>query len=90
MIFINYLLEGKKINGKYEVDLLQRLRDEIKKKWPHLARKKVFLPQANSPVYKYEYVIAMAKINELKFKLFLAHPNRSVVEDFPTMLSRSL
>jgi histone-lysine N-methyltransferase SETMAR len=48
---------------------LQRLSNEIKRKRPHLARKKVLLHQDKAPVHK----SAMAKINELKFKL-LPHP----------------
>ena len=42
IIFIDYLLKGKTINGEYYANLLQRLSDEIKKKGPHLAKKKVF------------------------------------------------
>jgi len=51
----------------YYANLLQRLSDEIKKKRPHLAKKKVLFHQDNAPVHT--SVIAMAKINELKFEL---------------------
>jgi histone-lysine N-methyltransferase SETMAR len=67
VIFIDYLQKGKSINGVYYANLLQRLSDEIKKKQPHLAKKKVSLHQDNSPVHT--SVIAMAKIYELKFEL---------------------
>ncbi|XP_023241076.1 histone-lysine N-methyltransferase SETMAR-like isoform X2 [Centruroides sculpturatus] len=60
----------KKINGKYYANLLQRLSDEIKKKRPHLAKKKMLFHQDNAPVHT--FVITMAKINELRFK-FLPH-----------------
>ena len=49
------------------MNLLQRLSDEIKKKQPCLAEKKVVFHQDNAPVHP--SVITMAKINELKFKL---------------------
>ena len=59
----------EKINGEYYANLLQRLSDIIKKKRPHLAKKKVLFHQDNAPVHT--SVIAMAKINELKFKSWL-------------------
>jgi histone-lysine N-methyltransferase SETMAR len=67
IIFIDYLQKGKTINGEYYANLLQRLSDEIKKKRPHLAKKKILFHQDNAPVHT--SVIAMAKINELKFEL---------------------
>ena len=67
IIFIDYLQKGKTINGEYYANLLQRLSAEIKKKRPHLAKKKVLFHQDNAPVHT--SVIAMAKINELKFEL---------------------
>src|SRR5436190_12976832 len=67
IIFIDYLQKGKTINGEYYANLLQRLSDEIKKKRPHLAKKKVLFHQDNAPVHT--SVIAMAKINELNFEL---------------------
>ena len=74
IIFIDYLQEGKLINGEYCTNLLQRSCDEIKKKCPHLAEKKVLFHQDNAPVHT--SVIAMAKINEFKFKL-LPHTHYS-------------
>jgi len=67
IIFIDYLQKGKTINGEYYANLLQRLSDEIKKKRPHLAKKKVLFHQDNAPVHT--SVIAVAKINELNFEL---------------------
>lgn len=40
IIFIDYLEKGKSITGEYYANLLQHLSDEIKKKRPHLAKKK--------------------------------------------------
>ena len=65
IIFINYLQKEKTINGEYYANLLQRLSNGIKKKWPHSARKKVLFHQDTH----HTSVIAMAKINDLKFKL---------------------
>ena len=60
----------KTINGEYYANLFQRLNDSIKKKWPHLAKKKVLFHQDNVSVQT--SLIAMAKIDKLKFKL-LSH-----------------
>jgi hypothetical protein len=49
---------------------LQRSNDDIKKKQPHLAKKKVLFHQDNAPVHT--SVITMAKINDIKFEL---HPH---------------
>ena len=67
IIFINYLQKGETINGEYHANLLQRFSDEFKRKWQHLVKNKVVSHQDNTPVLT--SVIAMAKINELKFKL---------------------
>ena len=69
IIFIEYLHKGKTINSEYYTNLLQRLRDEIKKKRPHLTKKKVLFNQDD--VLIHTSVIAMPKINEVKFKLLL-------------------
>ena len=71
IIYINYLQKGKKINSEYYANLLQRFSDEIKEKWSYSVKKEVLFYQENAPVHT--SVIAMAKINELKFKL-LPHP----------------
>ncbi|GFT40585.1 mariner transposase [Trichonephila clavipes] len=49
IIFIVYLEKGKTINGAYYPNLLQHLSEEIKQKWPHLA-KKVF-HEDNAPAH---------------------------------------
>ncbi|GFW51578.1 mariner Mos1 transposase [Trichonephila clavipes] len=67
IIFIEYLDKENTIDGEYCVNILQRLSEEIKQKKPHLACKKVVFHQDNEPACK--SVIAMSKINELKFKL---------------------
>ena len=54
-------------NDEYYANLLQRLSDEIKKKRPHLVKKKMSFHQDNAPIHT--SVIAMAKINKLMFKL---------------------
>ena len=64
---IDYLQKGKTINVEYYANLLQHLSDKIKKKLPLLA-KKVLFHLDNVPVHT--SVIAMAKINEIMFKLF--------------------
>ena len=64
--------KGKKINGEYYANLLQRLRDRIKKKQPYLVRKWVLFYQDNAPVHT--SIIAMTKINEQKFELLLHAP----------------
>ena len=67
IIFNDFIQEGKTIYSEYYANLLQRLNYEIKKKWPHLAKKKVFFYQDNAPVHT--SVIAMDKVKELKFEL---------------------
>ena len=88
IIFIDYLQKGETINGEYYANFSQRLSDEIKKKGPHLAKKKVLSHQDNAPVHT--FVITMAKINKLKFKLLLHAPYSPIVKDLPTMKRWSL
>lgn len=71
IIFIDYLEHGKTINSDYYIDLLVRLKAEIIKKRPHLAKKKVLFHQDNAPCHKSKKT--MDKINELGFEL-LPHP----------------
>ena len=71
IILIDYLEKGKTISSEYYVNLLLRLSDETKKKWPHLAKKKVLFCQDNAPAHP--PLITMLKINELRFQL-LSHP----------------
>ena len=72
MIVIDFLLKIKKINGEYYASLLRRLSNEIKKKQPHQAKNKLLFHQDNALVHI--SVIAVAKINELHFKLHLYAP----------------
>ena len=51
--------------------LLDRLSAEIKKKRPHMQKKKVLFHQENAPCHK--SVKTMVKLNELSFE-FLPHP----------------
>lgn len=71
IIFIDYLGKGKTINSDYYIALLQRLKDEIAKKRPHLKKKKVLFHQDNAPCHK--SMKTMAKLHELGFEL-LPHP----------------
>lgn len=71
IIFIDYLEKGRTITGEYYAALLDRLNNEIKKKRPHMAKKKVLFHQDNAPAHT--SMITMAKLNELKYEL-LPHP----------------
>ena len=71
IIFIDYLEKGETITGAYYASLLDRLNNEIKKKRPHLTKKKVLLHQENARVHT--CAVAMAKIESLRFEL-LEHP----------------
>ncbi|GFV72699.1 mariner Mos1 transposase [Trichonephila clavipes] len=74
IIFIDYLKKGKPINSDYYVALLERLKDEIAEKWPHLKKKKVLFHQVNAQCHK--SMKSMAKLHELSFEL-LPHPTYS-------------
>ena len=41
IIYIDYLKKGKTINGEYYIALLVRLKTNVAKKRPHMARKKM-------------------------------------------------
>lgn len=71
IIFIDYLEKGRTINSDYYIALLERLNDEIKKKRPHLKKKKVLFHQDNAPCHK--SIKTMAKFHELGYEL-LPHP----------------
>lgn len=71
IIFVDYLEKGKTITGDYYCTLLDRLAEEIKKKRPHLAKKKVVYHHDNAPAHS--SLKSMAKIHDLHFEL-LAHP----------------
>ena len=74
ILFIDYLEKGKTINTDYYMALLDRLRAEIKKKRPHMRKKKVLFHQDN--VLCHNSMNTMVKLNELSFKL-LPHPSYS-------------
>jgi [histone H3]-lysine36 N-dimethyltransferase SETMAR len=63
IIFIFYLEKGKTINSDYYIALLERLKDEIAEKRPHLKKNKVLFHQDNAPCHK--SMKSMAKLNEL-------------------------
>ena len=63
--------KGKTINSDYYCALLERLEEEIRRKRPHLLKKKCIFLQDNAPAHK--SINAMAKINEFRFEL-LSHP----------------
>ena len=71
IIFIDYLEKGKTINSDYYIAQLERLKDEIAEKRPHLKKKKVLFHQDNAPCHK--SMKTMAKFNELGLEL-LPHP----------------
>ena len=71
IIYIDYLEKGKTINSEYYIALLERLKTEVAKKRPHLARKKIPFHQDNAPCHK--SLKTMAKLYELGFEL-LQHP----------------
>lgn len=74
IIFIDYFEGGRTITGDYYCALLDRLNEEIKKKRPHLAKKKVLFHHDNAPAHS--SLKPMAKMHELRFEL-LAHPTYS-------------
>ena len=71
ILFIDYLEKGETINSDYYMALLYRLNAEIKKKRPHMQKKKVLFHQDNAPCH--ESMKTIVKLNELSFKL-LPHP----------------
>ena len=71
ILIIDFLPKGQTINSDYYVALLDRLEDAIKKKRPHMAKKKLLFQQDNAPVHK--SMKTMVKLNDLRFEL-LPHP----------------
>lgn len=70
IIFVDYLKKRKTITGKYYVDLLQRLADEIEMKVPAFGQEKSALPlkrTSNAPVHA--LTVATTKIYEFGFEL---------------------
>ena len=62
IIYTDYLGEGQTITVAYYASLLHRLKEEIKKKRPHLKNKKILFQQDNARVHT--CVVSMAKIIE--------------------------
>ncbi|CAK9827513.1 Histone-lysine N-methyltransferase SETMAR [Anthophora retusa] len=71
IILIDYLQKSKTITGEYYATLLDRLKEQLKKERPRLARKKVLFHQNNASSHK--STVAMAKLHELGFEL-IPHP----------------
>ena len=71
ILFIDYLEKGIPINSDYYMELLDRLNAEIKKKRPHMQKKKVLFHQDDAPCHKSMKTIVWLK--ELSFEL-LPHP----------------
>ena len=69
ILFIGYLEQGTTINSDYYCTLLDRLKEEITRRRPHLLKKKCIFLQDNAPAHK--SIKTMPKINEL---FFLYHP----------------
>ena len=51
IIYTDYLEKGQPITGAYYASLLRQLSEEIKKKYPHLKKKKILFHQDNVRVY---------------------------------------
>ena len=71
IILNNFLEKGRMITGQYYVFLLDRLNEEVKKKRPHLTKKKVVFRQDNAPAHS--SAIVRAKLFELRYEI-LPHP----------------
>ena len=71
VIFSDYLEKGRTITGAYYVALLDQLIEEIRKKRPHLKKKKIFFYNDNAPSHTSN--IAQAKKHELGIES-LSHP----------------
>ena len=67
IFFIDFLEKGKTIKSDYYMALLDRLSAEIKKKRPHMQKKKVLFHKDNAPCH--QSMKTMFKFNELSFEL---------------------
>ena len=72
VIHIDYLQKGRTINGEYYTNLLDRFNEDLKKKRPHLAKKKVFSHQDNAIVHT--CFVSMAKFHDFRYKLLVSEP----------------
>ena len=70
VVLIDYLEQGRTITGEYYASLLDQLKDAIKAKRPHLAKKKVLFHQDNAPAHT--STVVAAKLHNLHFEV-LAH-----------------
>jgi len=70
IIFIDYLQKGRSY-GRVLCSVIGQLNDEIKKKRPHMVKKKVLYHHDNAPSHTSSK--AMAKLEQLRFEL-VAHP----------------
>ncbi|XP_011066981.1 PREDICTED: histone-lysine N-methyltransferase SETMAR-like [Acromyrmex echinatior] len=70
-VTMNETWKGRTVTGEYYAALLDKLNDEIKKKRPHMAKKKVLYHHASAPLNT--SLKAMVKLNQLRFEL-VAHP----------------
>lgn len=85
IIFIDYLQPGKTINGQYYTNLLQHLSEEIKKKRPHLAKKKVLFHHDNAPSNCYPMHLTLQIWRPQTIFFFQTSRNGWVVKDFLIM-----
>ena len=67
ILLVDFLPKGQTINSDYYIALLNRLEDAIKKKRPHMAKKKSLFPEDNAPVH--QSMKTMVKLNDLRFEL---------------------
>ena len=72
IIHIDYLQKGRTINGEYYTNLLDRFNEDLKKKRPYLAKKKVIFHQDNARVHT--CVVSMATFRELRYELLSQPP----------------
>lgn len=56
ILFINYVKMGRTINSDYYIALLERLKEEIAKKRPHMLKKRVLFHQDNAPCPKNAWI----------------------------------
>lgn len=71
VIYIDYLEKGKTITGAYYADLLGRFDPQLKKKRPHLAKKKILFHHDNAPAHT--SAVVTVKLSELRYEI-LPHP----------------
>ena len=67
IVFIDYLQNGKTINGEYYAKLLRELPQAIKSKWSGKLTKGVLLHQDNAPAHKAQ--VAMSAVHDCGFEL---------------------